>query len=54
MTRHLLNVVSVTQHDRHGIWHIVLRRFGHRGIDLYLTVSECADYGIDLPESEGL
>lgn len=47
------NVVSVEPHGRRDVtcpmYHVVLRRPGRRGIDLYLTVAECREYGIDVP-----
>ena len=47
------NVVSVTPHGRRDItcpmYHVVLRRPGRKGIDLYLTAGECREYGIDVP-----
>lgn len=46
-------IVSVTPHRRRDItcpmYHVVLRRPGRKGIDLYLTVGECAEYGIEVP-----
>lgn len=49
-----LDVVKVEHHHIIGIWHVVLRRRpgAHQSIDLYLTSSECAAYGIDLPNGD--
>lgn len=45
--------MSVEPHGRRDVtcpmYHVVLRRPGRRGIDLYLTVAECREYGIDVP-----
>ena len=47
------NVISVTPHGRRDItcpmYHVVIRRPGRKGIDLYLTAGECRSYGIDVP-----
>lgn len=47
------NVISVVPHGRRDVscpmYHVVLRRPGHRPLDLYLTIAECREYGIDVP-----
>lgn len=49
----MFNLISVTPHGRRDItcpmYHVVIRKPGRKGIDLYLTVGECAEYGIDVP-----